>query len=131
MIADLVYRTPGHLVYVGAAAVMGVVAWWGERPLMLWAAVCFGIAMLVFTANGIVLQWRHRRWNDRGVAALRAGELDVPPTPRGSGAILALALAVTLGFVLAGGVLVALDEFRWFAEPSAAAAPAARWHRSA
>ena len=52
--------------------------------------------------HGLAAEWAHRRWNDRAVAAVRAGELDVSPPPRGSVAVLAAAL----GLAPPGGALV-------------------------
>jgi hypothetical protein len=82
-------------------------------PYSGWAAGCFAGAALLTVCHTAVAEWRFDRWNDRAVAAARAGRWDSSPPPRASrvylGAILALSLTggmfVVLGLIrlVAGG----------------------------
>ena len=83
---------------------LGLLTWRSDLPYWPWAAACAGSSFLVCVVHGLVVERLQRRWNDRATAAYRAGDWDVPPPPRGSVAV----AAVALGLALAGGVLVVL-----------------------
>jgi hypothetical protein len=111
---DFVYRVSWWLVPVGVLAFLGLIVWWTDSPLKPWWAACLTLAVLVSIARNAWLAARRRRSNDRGVAALRAGELPTTPPPEPRARVLAV-LCVQLAFALAGFVLLVVDLFRRFA----------------
>jgi hypothetical protein len=92
----------GALAVVGG--LLGLLTWRLELPRWPWAAACLGASSLLCVAHGLAVEWLHRRWDDRAVAAYRAGAREVPPPPRGS----VVVLAIAAGLALAGGSLVTL-----------------------
>jgi hypothetical protein len=92
----------GTLTAVGG--LLGLLVWRLHLPHWPWAAACLGVAYLICVVHSLAVEELHRRWNDRAIAAYRAGAYDVPPPSRGSVAV----LAVALGLALAGGGLVIL-----------------------
>jgi hypothetical protein len=99
-------------MFVGGPVLLILLAWRIESPLRLWWASCLGLAMVVIAGCHIWLAVRHRRWNNRAVAAHRSGVLDTTPPPRRSVAVFMAVHCVALGFALAGLVLIALDLLR-------------------
>lgn len=95
----------------GGLVLLALLAWLLQPIIRPWWAACLGFAMLAGLGHRAWLAVRYRRWNDRAVAAHRAGAFDAtpPPSPRGSVAI----LFVALGFALAGLVLFVLDLLRF------------------
>lgn len=89
----------------GGLPLLALLAWRIESPRRPWWAACLGLALLVSAGHRVWTAVRFRRWNDRAVAAHRAGALDTVPPPRGSVAV----LGVALGLALAGLVLLVLD----------------------
>jgi len=110
MAAGFVSRLGGWLLPVGMLVFLALVTWRIELPLKIWWAACESIAVLVLVGHHLWLEARHRRWNDRALAALHAGQFDTHPAPRGSLAILGMAL----GFALTGFVLLVFDLVRWY-----------------
>jgi hypothetical protein len=103
---------PDVFMWIGGPVLLGLIAWRIESPLRLWWAGCEGLAMLVIAGLHGWLAVRYRRWNDRAVAAHRAGVLDTTPPPRPIRRSVAI-LCVALGFALAGLVLLVLDLLRF------------------
>jgi hypothetical protein len=96
---------PDIQMFVGGPVLVGLIAWRLTPPLRFWWAACLGLAMLMFAGHRVWRGAQTRRWNDRAVAAQRAGVLDTTPPPRASVLVPCAGLALSV----AGLVLVIID----------------------